>query len=83
MSPAVLTWCPPISKLGLSGPGQLEEWEEVTGVPVPVQVGVQPRLFTPRGVPRAVLEAQLVLHLQGAHRGSGLGWDGVRACPGM
>lgn len=69
----VLTWCAPISKLGLAGPGQLEEREQVTGVPVPVQVGVQPSLLAPRGVPRAVLEAQLILHLQGACHRSGVG----------
>jgi len=38
-------------------------------MPVPVQVGVQPRLFAPRGVPRAVLEAQLISDLAGAHEG--------------
>lgn len=56
-----------IHKLGLTGPGQLEEWEEVAGVPVPVQVGVQPRLLTPWCVPGAVLEAQLIVHLSGEH----------------
>lgn len=88
MSWAVLTWCAPISKLGLAGPGQLEEREEVTGVPVPVQVGVQPRLLAPRGVPGAVLEAQLILHLQGGWEVGGtepgdtrLG-DAVAPCPG-
>lgn len=74
MSSAVPTWCAPISKLGLAGPGQLEEREEVPGVPVPVQVGVQPRLLAARSVPRAVLEAQLILHLQEGRR-----WVGQRA----
>lgn len=64
-----LTRRPPIGELGLPGPGQLEEWEEVAGVPVPVQVGVQARLLAPRGVPRAVLEAQLIVDLEGARRG--------------
>lgn len=59
-----LTRCPPIGKLGLPGPRQLEEREEVAGVPVPVQVGVQTRLLAPRRVPRAVLEAQLIVDLQ-------------------
>lgn len=71
-----------IRKLGLAGPRQLEEWEEVAGVPVPVQVGVQPRLLTPWGVPGAVLEAQLIVHLPGEqrrprqadHKGTNLGY---------
>lgn len=64
-----LTWCPAISKLGLPGPRQLKEREEVAGVPVPVQVGVQTRLLTPRRIPWAVLEAQLIVDLEGAHKG--------------
>lgn len=64
-SSAGLTWCSPIRKLGLPGAGQLEEWEEVAGVPVTVQVGVQARLLAPWGVPGAVLEAQLIVHLRG------------------
>lgn len=67
---AALTRCPSIGKLGFAGPRQLEEREEVTGVPVPVQVGVQARLLAPRRVPRAVLEAQLVVNLAGAHGGT-------------